>query len=85
MISPPPRTVYEQQLQALKLAVEFAASGTTIQQYLARGDRGSLCAYLERIRKDAGFDFLGLTDGAEAWCCGCPARPHGTTHLPSAL
>jgi two-component system NtrC family sensor kinase len=56
------RTVYEQQLQALKLSVEFAASGTTVQQYLAAGDRRSLTAYLERIRQDAGFDFLTLTD-----------------------
>jgi two-component system NtrC family sensor kinase len=56
------RTVYEQQLQARKLAVQFAASGTTVQQYLAAGDRRSLFAYLERIRKDAGFDFLTLTD-----------------------
>jgi two-component system NtrC family sensor kinase len=56
------RTVYEQQLQALKLSVEFAASGTTVPQYLAAGDRPSLFAYLERIRKDAGFDFLTLTD-----------------------
>ena len=56
------RTVYEQQLQALKLSVEFVASGTTVQQYLATGDRRSLAAYLERIRRDAGFDFLTLTD-----------------------
>jgi two-component system NtrC family sensor kinase len=56
------RTVYEQQLEALKLPVEFVASGTTVQQYLATGDRGSLAGYLERIRHDAGFDFLTLTD-----------------------
>jgi len=56
------RTVYEQHLQALKLSVQFVASGTTVQQYLAAGDRGSLAAYLERIRQDAGFDFLALTD-----------------------
>ena len=56
------RTVYEQQLQALKLPIEFVASGTTVQQYLATGDRRSLAAYLERIRHDAGFDFLNLAD-----------------------
>jgi two-component system NtrC family sensor kinase len=56
------RTVYEQQLQALKLSVEFVASGTTVQQYLATGDRRSLAAYLERIRGDADFDFLTLAD-----------------------
>jgi len=56
------RTVYEQQLQALKLSVEFAAAGATVQQYFAGGDTASLAAYLERIRQDAGFDFLSLTD-----------------------
>ena len=52
------RTVYEQQLLALKLPVQFAASGATVQQCLASGDWRSLAAYLERIRQDAGFDFL---------------------------
>jgi len=56
------RTVYEQQLQALKLSVEFAASGITIQRYLADSDRNALSAYLDRVRQDAGFDFLSLTD-----------------------
>src|SRR5271157_4226630 len=49
------RTAYEQQLQALKLAAQFAGSGTTIQGYLAARDRASVVAYLERIRRDAGF------------------------------
>ena len=56
------RTVYEQHLQALKLSVQIVASGTTVQQYLATSDRHSLAAYLERIRQDAGFDFLTLAD-----------------------
>ncbi|HUI53872.1 MAG TPA: cache domain-containing protein [Bryobacteraceae bacterium] len=56
------RTVYEQQLQTLKLSVEFAAAGSTVQRYFASGDAGPLSAYLERIRHDAGFDFLSLTD-----------------------
>ena len=56
------RTVYEQQLQALKLSVEFAASGTPLERYYADRDRGSLAAWMERVRQDAGFDFLGLTD-----------------------
>ena len=55
------RTVYEQQLQSLKLSVEFASSGAAIQQDLARRDPRSLLAYLESLRKDAGFDFLSLT------------------------
>jgi len=56
------RTVYEQQLQTLKLSAEFAAAGATVQRYYAGGDAGSVSTYLERIRQDAGFDFLGLTD-----------------------
>src|SRR5208283_5548183 len=55
------RTVYEQQLDLLKLSVQFAASGTTLERYLASGDRASLAAYLDRIRRNAGFDFLCLT------------------------
>ena len=57
------RTVYEQQLQTLKLSVQFAAAGAAVQRYLAGGDAESLATYLERIRQDAGFDFLTLTDG----------------------
>ena len=56
------KTVYEEQLQALKLSVEFAAAGPAVQQYLTDGNADSLPTYLERIRRDAGFDFLSLTD-----------------------
>jgi len=56
------KTVYEQRLQALRLSVEFAASGAVIQRYLAGEGNTSLAAYLERIRQDSGFDFLALTD-----------------------
>ena len=56
------RAVYEQQLQNLKLSVEFAAAGAAVQHYLASHDTAALAAYLERIRHDAGFDFLSLTD-----------------------
>ncbi|MBZ5581185.1 MAG: cache domain-containing protein [Acidobacteriia bacterium] len=56
------RTVYEQQLQALKLSVEFAAGGSAVRDYLARGAAGPLSAYLEQVRRDAGFDFICLTD-----------------------
>jgi len=55
-------TVYEKQLQALRLSVEFAAAGSTVEQYLAGGEAASLSTYLERIRRDADFDFLSLTD-----------------------
>src|SRR5271157_5235005 len=56
------KTVYEQQLQALRLAVQVAASGTTIQRYLQTGDQAALYAYLRGIHRDAAFDFLSLTD-----------------------
>ena len=56
------RIVYDQQLEALKLSLQFAASGAAMRRDLASGDRGSLAAYLEQIRRDAGFDFVSLTD-----------------------
>ena len=56
------RTVYEQQLQTLKLSVEFAAAGPAIQRYLSGHDGASLDVYLRRVREDAGFDFLSLAD-----------------------
>ena len=56
------RTVYEQQLDILKLSVQFAASGTALERYYTSGDRASLSAYLDRIRQNVGFDFLCLTD-----------------------
>ena len=57
-------TVYEQRLVAVRLPVEFAASGLTIQHYLASRDEASLFRYLQAIRTGAGFDFLNLTDPA---------------------
>ena len=56
------RTVYEQQLQALKLSVEFAAAGSALEHLPSGG--GAIPAYLERVRRDAGFDFLSITDAA---------------------
>lgn len=73
------KTVYDQHLDSLKTAVGFAVSGTTIQRYLATRDRASLAAYLERIRKDAGFDFLGLAnaDGQVVLRAAQPGRTLG--------
>jgi hypothetical protein len=56
------RIVYEHQLKTVELTVRLAASGTTIQRYLASGDRNSVIAYMETIRRQNGLDFLGLTD-----------------------
>jgi len=56
--------VYEQRLEALRLPVEFAASGLTIQRYLAGRETAALFSYLDAIRTGAGFDFLNLTDPA---------------------
>src|SRR3974377_1691431 len=56
------RTVYEQTLQNLRLPVESAASGITIQHYLNSGERKLLSDYLDSIRNDGRFDFLSLTD-----------------------
>jgi two-component system NtrC family sensor kinase len=56
------RIVYEQELASVELTVRSAASGTTIESYLAAGDRNSVFAYLNGIRKLNGLDFLGFTD-----------------------
>jgi len=56
------RLIYDQQLEELKRTVELTASGTTVVQYLAAGDRASLLAYLQRIREGSGYDFLTLAD-----------------------
>ncbi len=59
------RTVFEERRAALQAALQFAASGTTIPRYLEQRDPDSLARYLERIRKDAGFDFVKLALPAE--------------------
>lgn len=56
------RLIYDQQLEALKRTVELTASGTTVVQYLAAGDRPSLLAFLQRIRESSGYDFLTLVN-----------------------
>jgi two-component system, NtrC family, sensor kinase len=56
------KTVYEQQLQALRLSLQVAASGTTIQHYLQTGNHTALYDYVQGIHMDAGFDFLSVAD-----------------------
>ncbi len=56
------RTLYDHELETLRLTVRFAASGTGIQRGLSGGERAALFAPLDSLRKDAGFDFLGVTD-----------------------
>ncbi|MCX6634771.1 MAG: hypothetical protein NT090_06775, partial [Acidobacteria bacterium] len=56
------RSLYDQHLETAKRTVQLVASGGAIQQRLSTRDTKSLLAYLEPIRKDAGFDFLTLTD-----------------------
>ena len=56
------KTVYQQQIDFLRLSVDFATSGTTIRRHLSAGDRESLFEYLEWVSKQGQFDFLSLTD-----------------------
>jgi two-component system NtrC family sensor kinase len=56
------RSLYDQHLETAKRTVQLVASGGAIQRHLSTRDTKSLLAYLEPIRKDAGFDFLTLTD-----------------------
>jgi len=57
------RKVYDEQLQSLRLSVEFAAAGAAVQQYVTSGEGGPLSTYLKQVRQDGGFDFLIVTDG----------------------
>jgi two-component system, NtrC family, sensor kinase len=54
------RALYEQRLDTLRHAVDLAAGGTTVRDFLAAGDRSALAAYLAPVRAEAGFDFLSL-------------------------
>src|SRR5512135_1017738 len=45
------RTLYEEQLQTLRLTVQLVGSGTTIPQHLADGRRERLLQYLDGIRR----------------------------------
>ncbi len=56
------RAIYDEQLGTLRLTVQLAASGSTIPEYLAGGQRGLLLAYLDGIRRERKFDFLTLTN-----------------------
>ena len=56
------RTIYEEQLQTLRLTVQLVASGTTVPQYLTGGRRELLLQYLDGIRRERRFDFLTLTN-----------------------
>jgi len=81
------RTVYDQQLQSLKLSVEFAAGGTAVERYLASGGDGAIAPYLQRIRRDAGFDFLSLTDrrGAVVYRVSQPGPAEGNANAISVV
>jgi len=72
-ISPRPGRSTNSSFRRSSFPVEFAASGTTVQQYISSGDWHSLNDYLEKIRQDAGFDFLALKVPREASCCGRPS------------
>jgi len=58
------RTIYDEQLQTLRLTVQLVGSGTTVPQYLAGGRQELLLQYLNGIRRERRFDFLTLTDRA---------------------
>jgi len=57
------RTIYQQQTDAVRSAVELAAGGVTIPHYLRNRDLPALGGYLEAVRRRSGFDFLTLADG----------------------
>lgn len=56
------RSLYDQRLETVEQKVRLVASGTVMQQQLAAGNRSSLLAYLDSIRRDNSFDFLTFTE-----------------------
>lgn len=56
------RTLYQQQLETVKLTLQLAASGTALPHYLSTGGAGDAFGYLSWLREEMGFDFLTLTD-----------------------
>jgi two-component system NtrC family sensor kinase len=56
------RTLYQQRLLRLERIVSLIALGPTLEERLAAGDTAAVVTYLDRIRRDNGFDFLTLTD-----------------------
>ncbi len=56
------RSLYDQKLETVEQKVRLVASGTVMQQQLAAGNRSSLLAYLDSIRRDNSFDFLTFTE-----------------------
>ncbi|MCS7316258.1 MAG: cache domain-containing protein [Bryobacterales bacterium] len=56
------RTIYQHQADDVRRTIAVAASGTTIASYLARSNIEDLRTYLESLRRQGDFDFLGLAD-----------------------
>jgi len=56
------RAVFDQQLETHRQTVALAAKGSSIRHLLQSGWLDTLSALLDDIRRDAGFDFLNLTD-----------------------
>jgi len=54
------RVLYESHLERARLAVDLAASGTTLAEYLARRERKTVLEHLGWLQKEVGFDFLSL-------------------------
>jgi two-component system, NtrC family, sensor kinase len=68
------RTIYDQRLDALRLSLQFAALDAGIQRAVS-GEAARLPDTLEWIRREAGFDFLNLTDRAGRPPAGRPGAP----------
>ena len=75
------RVLYESHLERARLAVDLAASGTTLAEYLARRERRAVLEHLGWLQKEVGFDFLSLTgpDGRVLVRAAGPSEPDDVT------
>ncbi len=58
------RTIYQHQADDVRRTVTLAAAGTTIARYLAASNFEGLRAFLEDVRRQGAFDFLGLASAS---------------------
>ncbi len=58
------RTIYRHQEDDVRRTVTLAASGATIARYLAADNFEGLRSFLEGVRRQGQFDFLGLVDAS---------------------
>ncbi|ADK83385.1 integral membrane sensor signal transduction histidine kinase [Desulfarculus baarsii DSM 2075] len=54
------REIYQSRTRSIELALSVAIAGDQVQRLLTDGDAAALKAWLDRLAREAGLDFLGL-------------------------